>query len=693
MFILNSLTSPARHGVAVAVFAICLGIRFWIFPLEQGMAFLTFYPGTALTALLCGLGPTVLYIVVAGAVGSYIFLPPYWSFQQDSYIPVTAFFVSATTILLAIHYFQRKVTQQAETLIHDHQTQQQLLQDLVQNRHDLELAKTALLTHETELAQAQRLANIASWTWDARTNVTSASPELCQMFGVEKFPTFAEQDGLLLPNQAWMVLRDTTQEVIERGIGYNLELPALHADGSQIWVNCRAEVVRDINGDVIGLRGMVQDITERKQAESIAKSERFIRTITDTLPSLVAYWDKDTRCRFANKAYLEWFGKAPEVVIGGTMMELMGDALFALNVPYIRGVLSGEKQQFERTLTKADGSIGYTLVNYIPDINGHGEVAGFYVLVTDVTPLKRSQAELQLAAAVYQHTSEAVMVTDSHGVIQSVNPAFVQITGYTAQEAVGQTPRLLRSHHHDQEFHASVWRQITEQGFWQGEVWNRHKSGGIFLEWQTITRITGVDGAPTRYLSVFHDITEAWQKNEHHKHLAFHDALTNLPNRALLVERLDRCIAMAAREPRCIAVMFLDLDRFKVVNDTLGHTVGDDLLIALGNKLQQLVRQADTVARLGGDEFVIKLDNPSNRAEVAHIAERVIATINEPLNIQGQQVQVGTSIGIAMYPGNGKTAAELIKNADIAMYEAKRAGRNGYRFFIQEVEKSVDGEK
>ena len=693
MFILNSLTSLARHGVAIAVFAICLGIQFWILPLEQGLAFLTFYPGTALTALLCGLGPTILYIVVAGTVGSYIFLPPYWSFQQDSYLPVTAFFVAAATILLTIHYFQRKVTQQAEIRIRDHETQQQLVQNLVQHRHDLELANTALLARETELAQAQRMANIASWTWDACTNVISPSPELCQMFGVEKFPTFAEQDGLLLPNQAWMELRATTQELIERGTGYNLELPAMHADGRQIWVNCRAEVVRDVTGKVISLRGMVQDITERKQAESIAQSERFIRTITDTLPSLVAYWDNDARCRFANKAYLEWFGKAPEQVIGGTMMELMGDALFSLNEPYIRGVLSGETQQFERTLTKADGSMGYTLAHYIPDIDGHGEVAGFYALVTDVTPIKRSQAELQLAAVVYQNTAEAIMVTDTKGIIQSVNPAFVQITGYTVQEAVGQTPRLLRSHHHDQEFHASVWRQINEQGFWQGEIWNRHKNGGVFLEWQTITRITGIEGAPIRYLSVFHDITETWQKNEHHRYLAFHDALTNLPNRALLMERLERRIAMTGREPRGIAVIFLDLDRFKVVNDTMGHAVGDDLLIALGNKVQQLVRQADTVARLGGDEFVIKLDNPANRSEVVHIAERVIATINEPMDIQGQRVQVGTSIGIAMYPDDGKTAAELIKNADAAMYEAKRAGRNGYRFFSQEAENSTDTEK
>jgi diguanylate cyclase (GGDEF)-like protein/PAS domain S-box-containing protein len=273
------------------------------------------------------------------------------------------------------------------------------------------------------------------------------------------------------------------------------------------------------------------------------------------------------------------------------------------------------------------------------------------------------------------------MVTDMDGVIQSVNPAFTHITGYPAQEAIGKTPRLLRSDRHSQDFHTAVWQQVASRGFWQGEIWNRRKSGEVFLEWQTITRIGAADRAAARYVAVFHDITDSWQKNENTRQLAFHDALTKLPNRALLMERLERQIAFTEREPRLIAVIFLDIDGFKAVNDTLGHAVGDELLIAIAQKLQALVRQSDTVARLGGDEFVIQLDSPANREEVGQVADRFLAAINEVLDIQGHRVQVAASIGITVCPDDGNTAAGLIKGADMAMYEAKRAGKNRVRFF------------
>ena len=435
--------------------------------------------------------------------------------------------------------------------------------------------------------------------------------------------------------------------------------------------------------------GLVSDISEeeaaRAQAEAaaraVAKSESFLRTITDAMPGLVAYWDVDLRCRFANKPYLEWFGKRPEAIIGTTMQELMGERLFALNEPYVRGVLRGEPQRFERTLNKADGRIGYTLANYIPDLDTTGAVVGFFVLVSDVTPLKEAEVELKLAASVFQHTIEGIFVTDGDGIILSVNPAFTAITGYAAAEAIGQTPRILKSDRHDQAFHAAVWHDVVANGLWQGEIWNRRKNGEVFLEWETITRIPTQDGEPVRYISVFNDITELWRKDEYIRHMAFHDALTDLPNRALLMERLGRQIAVAAREQRILAVMFLDLDRFKFVNDNLGHDVGDDVLKTVAQRLLALVRQVDTVARLGGDEFVVLLENPAGRDQVALIAKRIVTAINEPMEFRGKVAQVGTSIGVAVYPDDGSTGADLIKNADAAMYAAKAAGKNTHRFF------------
>ena len=430
----------------------------------------------------------------------------------------------------------------------------------------------------------------------------------------------------------------------------------------------------------------VELLDARNRAElstlALAERESFVKTVTDAMPGLIAYWDKDLHCRFANKTYLDWFGKLPEAIIGTTLQELLGERLFTLNESYIQGALSGESQVFERTLTKADGSILFALTNYLPDFDTLGAVVGFFVLVSDVTTIKTAELELRLAASVFECTVEGIMVTDGQGIILSVNPAFSRITGYTAEEAIGQTSRLLKSNRHDQDFYATLWQTINSEGCWEGEIWNRRKDGEVFLEWLSITVIHGATHEPVRYVSVFNDITEFWQKDERMRHLAFHDSLTDLPNRTLLMERLDHLLAITEREQRNIAVLFLDLDRFKAVNDMLGHDIGDDLLKSVAKKLLAQVRHLDTVARLGGDEFVILLDNPVNNDAVARIANRIVTTINMPMELRGKLASVGVSIGIAMHPVHGQTTAELMRNADTAMYVAKKAGKNTYRFFV-----------
>ena len=425
---------------------------------------------------------------------------------------------------------------------------------------------------------------------------------------------------------------------------------------------------------------------ERLQSEQFASSERFIRTITDAMPGLVAYFDCELRCQFANKAYRAWYGQSVESILGNTLLSLMGATRFALNEAQFRATLAGESQQFERFLTRPDGSIGHGLVHYIPDIDENGRVLGFIIAVVDIQAIKLAESELRLADKVFACISEAIMVTDCKGVILSVNPAFTEITGYSAQEALGQTPSLLHSAHHSPEFHAALWNQVRDTGLWQGETWNRKKSGELFLERQTITKIAGTYADKDRYVAVFQDITATWKKNESIRHLAFHDALTNLPNRRLLMERVEQHIVSAGDAASGLAVLFLDLDHFKVVNDELGHAAGDALLMTVARKLHGLLRESDTVARLGGDEFVILLDSPVNRIEIERIANRIIAVINEPMTFQGKMARVGASVGIAVYPEDGTNAGTLLKHADLSMYQAKDAGRNTYRFFM-----SVEG--
>lgn len=251
--------------------------------------------------------------------------------------------------------------------------------------------------------------------------------------------------------------------------------------------------------------------SELERMESlVALNEKvhFIKTITDAIPAMIAYWDSDLRCRFVNSSYIEWFGKNPDALLGTSLRALLGEELFTLNESYIRGALLGEKQNFERILTKADGSIRHTLASYIPDINVNGEVAGFFVLVTDVTAIKNAEANLKLASSFFQNTSEAILITDAAGIILSVNPAFTINTGYSSEEAVGQNTRILKSTHHDHAFYTHLWQSILNVGFWQGEIWNLNKNGENYSSIMTINKVVLNEGNTINYVGTLLDNTE-----------------------------------------------------------------------------------------------------------------------------------------------------------------------------------------
>lgn len=440
------------------------------------------------------------------------------------------------------------------------------------------------------------------------------------------------------------------------------------------------------SGFIVYLVEVVRHMRKKlKQAESVSKicteREQFIRTIVDNVPNMIGYWDRDLRCRYANNAYREWFGKSPEEIVGITFLDLAGEQLFALNQPHIQRVLAGEPQRFERALKKASGSVGHIIGHYIPHFDADGTVKGFAIQSSEVTMLKETEAKLELAACVFENTLDGVLITDANGIILSVNPAFTEITGYTAEEAIGHNPRVLKSNQHDRAFYASMWTQITMKGRWNGEIWNRRKDGDLYLQQMTISMVRDADGELMRYVSVFNDVTALWRKDEHLKHLAFHDALTDLPNRTLLMDRINQRLINSNREPCELALMFIDLDGFKLVNDQFGHNVGDDLLKEVAKRLLLLVRESDTVARVGGDEFIVVLNNPKEKDEIAYIANRVVSSINEPMEILGEVLHVGASVGIALFPADASTSVDLIKNADTAMYSAKESGRNKISFF------------
>jgi diguanylate cyclase (GGDEF)-like protein/PAS domain S-box-containing protein len=295
--------------------------------------------------------------------------------------------------------------------------------------------------------------------------------------------------------------------------------------------------------------------------------------------------------------------------------------------------------------------------------------------------LAKSRRTLQLAERVIESSFEGIMVTDKDVCIEFVNPAFTQLTGYTAEEVIGRSPDLLSSGRHDSEFYRRMWNSLETHGYWRGEIWNRRKTGELYLELLTITAITDDDGNTTHYAGLFTDITQNRRNEEQIRQLAYYDALTGVPNRRLLEDRLEHAIRHAHRKEMLLAVMFMDLDRFKEVNDTLGHAVGDDLLLKFTTRVKDCLREDDTLARLGGDEFIVLLPEMERLSDVFAVADRLIEANKRPYQINGNQINVGSSIGISLYPEDGTTVQELINGADIAMYRAKREGRNRYKLF------------
>ncbi|HEY9120599.1 MAG TPA: diguanylate cyclase [Marinobacter sp.] len=298
--------------------------------------------------------------------------------------------------------------------------------------------------------------------------------------------------------------------------------------------------------------------------------------------------------------------------------------------------------------------------------------------------LARSRSTLKLAERVIESSFEGIMVTDANVTIEFVNPAFTQLTGYSPEEVIGKTPEILSSGRHDTDFYQRMWHSLSTHGYWRGEIWNRRKTGELYLELLTITAITNDDGVTTHYAGLFTDITQHRRDEDQIRQMAYYDALTGVPNRRLLEDRLEHAIRHAHRKEMLLAVMFIDLDHFKQVNDTLGHATGDELLLQFTNRVQGCLREDDTLGRLAGDEFIVLLPEMNQVDDVHRVARRLLAIASQPYLVGGAQVTVGASIGVSLYPEDGTSASELMQAADIAMYRAKRDGRNLYCLFHPE---------
>ncbi len=475
-----------------------------------------------------------------------------------------------------------------------------------------------------------------------------------------------------------------------RGIAQRYELSFASKSGKRIYTLTSPRAVFDEEQNFLGSFGILTDLTELKQdGFALKASETRYRILVETIPHGIQESDLDGKITLSNKAH--------SVMHGFNGGELLGKAVwdFACNNEererirdYYYSLIKNRPSPipfFTQDKTR-NGSIIDVQVDWDYQYNEAGDLTGFVSVITDITERKKAEEELKLASMVFQNSSEGMVVTNAENEIIAVNPSFSSITGYSFSEVQGKNPGMLSSGRHDRAFFKTMWHEINTTGKWQGEIWDKRKNGEIYAKWITINTIRNGDGSTHRYVALFSDITEKKQSEELIWRQANFDSLTGLPNRNMFRDRLAHEIMKSKRANLTLALLLIDVDQFKEVNDTLGHDVGDILLQETAHRICACVRDSDTVARLGGDEFAIILSGLPNNSNIENIANKIVKKLAEAYHLGDEVVHVSASVGITVYPGDTTDIDVMMKNVDQAMYVAKQKGRNRFVYFTQSLQ-------
>ena len=553
---------------------------------------------------------------------------------------------------------------------------------------------------------------------------------------------------VIRPEDAAVELAETRSLLAGVIDAYRLEQQAVRQDGSSVWLRVHAAVVRSPSGAPESVFKVMEDIQREKLNEmEVGRLKRVYALLSNVNKLIVRTRDNhdlfQAACAIAvaNGGFrLAWVGRVNpanrhiDIVAhagdGRDMLDaidLFLDAEHCTTCPMTAPLARGchfTCQDVEHAACNARWKqraveLGYRSAIALP-IQPFGRVEAVFALYAQETGFfdaaevalleemamdmtfaleyaqqdsRRTQAEerLRQAAKVFDSTLEGVVITDTRGGIIAVNRAFQDITGYPEAEVLGENPRLLKSGRHDTEFYRAMWASLIAGGNWQGEIWNRRSNGEIYPEWLTISDVRDEGGVVTNYVGVFTDITRIKHSEEKIEHLAHHDALTDLPNRVLLFSYLEHAVGRARRAGSLGAVLFIDLDRFKNVNDSLGHPAGDETLRQVSRRIGDRVREVDTLARLGGDEFAVLLEDLPRPELAAEVAQGIIQTLDAPIVLaSGQEVFLGASVGISLFPTDGDDATSLIQFADAALFQAKESGRGVYRFYTESLTRAAN---
>ena len=426
----------------------------------------------------------------------------------------------------------------------------------------------------------------------------------------------------------------------------------------------------------------------QKSRETHQRLKAFMYAVENS-DNTILMTDPQRNIVFVNEVFEKTSGYSREEAIGQNPNILKSGLQETSYYAEMNRVLDeGKKWEGEFINKRKDGSLFYEKASIVP-VFVNGELTNYLAIKLDITDYVEQQKKLKLSAAVFENTQESIFVTDRQNRIISVNRAFTTITGYRKDEVIGKNPRLLKSGRHDKNFYRKMWHALEHTGKWHGKIYNRTKSGEIVPSWLTISTLYDEEGNVLNYIGMLTDLREIIHSQERAEFLAYHDTLTGLPNRAYFEEHLFHTLETAKRNGSTLAVLFIDLDRFKVINDSLGHDVGDMLLKSISERIRSTLRKSDMLARIGGDEFIVVLETIHTAEDAAYVCNKILETIDEPVVIGSQTLTISASIGVAIYPENGSTITDLIKNADNAMYHAKNLGRNNFQFFVPELSREM----
>jgi diguanylate cyclase (GGDEF)-like protein/PAS domain S-box-containing protein len=542
--------------------------------------------------------------------------------------------------------------------------------------------KTLLLKKKETLELVLKGSREGYWEWDVKTNAMTFSKRAKEILGYEENEKAPES------LTDWMNIVESydiarTNEAIAkhlRGESDFIDIEhRLKTSLQELWVNFRGKGTYNANNEVVKVYGTLRDITPQKlEITTLVKQRDLFMTFMDNLPAMSFIKDKQGRYIYVNSFYQkllgfkEWKNKKTEEIFD---KEISKNIINSDREAFYEG-----KHKHEEYIKNEEGVKKLFETYKFPiDSDKDKVLCGFGL---DITQEKIYQEKIELYSKIFDNTNEAIILTDEKGITVAINKAFKRVTGYSDKEIIGKNPNIRQSGKHDREFYINMWKELLTKGSWTGEMFNKHKNGTIYPELMNINTITNEKNEVTNFVGIFQNIEQQKIIESRLQKMAHYDALTNLPNRTLFYDRLDKAIQRANRDKSMLSIIFLDLDNFKNINDSLGHAAGDIVLSETSKRLKKIVRDSDTVARLGGDEFVIILEKVNQLSDVSYIADKIIHEIKLPIKLKNnEECSIGISLGISTYPNQTDDKKELLSFADSAMYEAKESGKNCYKIY------------